>query len=471
VKVIFWGRLISQLIIVSVITTGSAFAAKPLIEGGNEVGFAVLASDGSAWGWGENSGGELGNETGIDSSTPVRAAEIANIADLSIDDFYNWTAVALNDGTVWVWGDVLGRVNHYIPHQISAFTDIVDVAAGPWPMAAVRSDGTLWEYELRSIYSDDEPRQIEGVTNAVAVAVSMSSPYVLLNDGTVWTWEQVTVYDESLEANVLVDQLTQIEGLLDIVQIDGGFNHVIALRADGTVWAWGNNSYGQLGDGSLDSSTSARQVQALTGVYDISAGNRQSAAVRSDGTVWTWGRWRSGLTEYEALPEQVSGYANAVQVSVGRGYGGLVLNSDGDVTTYDGLTVSAIPSADGVGSLNTGPIQESQMPTACRPTYFMDGRLHLPCVSLGEQKLFDVELSLQPEGNLRFSVDTAQVNPLELQSMRDCTVRYTNGEANIPCLVAMDVSLGLDDLLNVVLSLVPDSDPDLQLDVTSIKSY
>ncbi|MCG8489524.1 MAG: hypothetical protein MI756_18795, partial [Chromatiales bacterium] len=298
-KVISWKKVVSGILaIVSISIFSQAHAAKPLLEGGNEVGLVVRASDGTAWAWGSNRNGELGDSTGEDSTLPVKAIDIADIVDISTDDFYSWTAAALADGTVWVWGDVLGRMTHYLPFQIRGFTNIVDVAAGPWPMAAVGADGSLWEYALNSVFNDDEPRQIDGVNNAVSVAVSLNNPYVLRNDGTVWTWERVSVYDETLGYSVAVDELTQIEGLTDIVQIDGGYDHALALRADGTIWAWGSNGYGQLGNGTFENSSAATQFQGLAGAYDISAGYRQSAAVLSDGSVWTWGRWKSTVTDF-----------------------------------------------------------------------------------------------------------------------------------------------------------------------------
>ncbi|MCG7923322.1 MAG: hypothetical protein N0C81_15210 [Candidatus Thiodiazotropha lotti] len=472
-KVFSWKNVVSGiLVILSISIFSQAHAAKPLLEGGNEVGFVVRASDGTAWGWGDNRNGELGDSTGEMSTLPVKALDIADIVDISTDDFYSWTAAALSDGTVWVWGNVLGRMTHYMPFQIRGFSNIVDVAAGPWPMAAVGADGSLWEYALNSVFNDDEPRQINGVNNAVSVAVSLNNPYVLRNDGTVWTWEQVSAYDETLGYSVLVDELTQIDGLTDIVQIDGGYDHALALRADGTIWAWGKNAYGQLGNGSFENSNSATQVEGLTGAYDISAGYRQSAAVLSDGSVWTWGRWKSSITDFVSFPEQVGGFTNAVQVSTGRGLGGLVMDRDGDVVTYNVNTVTAIPNEDDSALLSVGPVLESQIPTACRPTYFMNGKLHLPCVHLGGSTLYDVELSLQAEGNLRFAVDAAtEFTPSTQLQQRNCMTTFADGEADITCLVAMDVTLGLDNLLNVVLTHSLDSDTTTLLDLTQITSY
>ncbi|MEJ2619355.1 MAG: hypothetical protein P8163_03650 [Candidatus Thiodiazotropha sp.] len=72
----------------------------------------------------------------------------------------------------------------------------------------------------------------------------------------------------------------------------------------------------------------------------------------------------------------------------------------------------------------------------------MNGNLHLPCVSLGGNTLYDVDLCLQTDGNLRFAVNVAvEFTPIA-QSKRNCATGFANGEANISCQVAMDVALG-----------------------------
>jgi hypothetical protein len=82
-----------------------------------------------------------------------------------------------------------------------------------------------------------------------------------------------------------------------------------------------------------------------------------------------------------------------------------------------------------------------------------------------------VDLSLQADGNLRFAVNAAVEFTPTAQSSRNCTTSFANGEANISCLVAMDVTLGLDSLLNVVLTHSPESDTTTLLDLTQITSY
>lgn len=43
----------------------------------------ALKADGTVWTWGENSNGQLGNNTTEDSSLPVQAIGLTNVTDIS----------------------------------------------------------------------------------------------------------------------------------------------------------------------------------------------------------------------------------------------------------------------------------------------------------------------------------------------------------------------------------------------------
>lgn len=61
------------------------------------------ASDGTAWSWGSNSPGQLGNGSSVDSSTS--AGQIATLAGVTKVAVGNSFAVAvINNATVWSWG-------------------------------------------------------------------------------------------------------------------------------------------------------------------------------------------------------------------------------------------------------------------------------------------------------------------------------------------------------------------------------
>jgi alpha-tubulin suppressor-like RCC1 family protein len=76
----------------------------------------ALKGDGTVWGWGDNSGGQLGDgSTGVDNAcpgiatpmrgrmTPVQATGLTNVVDVRAGAYHS--LVLKNDGTVWAWGD------------------------------------------------------------------------------------------------------------------------------------------------------------------------------------------------------------------------------------------------------------------------------------------------------------------------------------------------------------------------------
>ena len=138
----------------------------------------------------------------------------------------------------------------------------------------------------------------------------------------------------------------QVTDLKGIKEISAGGGHSLALRKDGTVWTWGSNDSGQLGDGTGgswgDYSALPVQVSGLSDVVEISAGGGYSMALREDGTVWAWGDNSYGQLgsgtggswgDYSALPVQVSGLTGIVAVSAGAWHS-LALKNDGTVWAW-----------------------------------------------------------------------------------------------------------------------------------------
>src|SRR5262249_42139493 len=62
----------------------------------------ALAADGSAWCWGMNSYGELGNGSQADSSRPVRVAGGLQFVSISAGRFH--TCGVTREDVVWCWG-------------------------------------------------------------------------------------------------------------------------------------------------------------------------------------------------------------------------------------------------------------------------------------------------------------------------------------------------------------------------------
>jgi alpha-tubulin suppressor-like RCC1 family protein len=118
---------------------------------GGQHSLAVRA-DGSAWSWGSNVLGELGNGTFGDSNpTPARVQGLDGATAVAAGTNHSLALKA--DGNVWAWGDnyqgQLGTVDSapsYVPVQVANLSGVVAIGAGFIGSQALKADGTVWSW-------------------------------------------------------------------------------------------------------------------------------------------------------------------------------------------------------------------------------------------------------------------------------------------------------------------------------------
>ena len=168
----------------------------------------VLKIDGTVWCWGDNSMGELGNNSTTQSNVPVQVTGLTGVTTIGAGG-YNHTCALKADGTVWCWGNN---------------------ASGEL------GDGTTTERH--------SPTQVTGLTgvSVIATTTSFYGTCVLKTDGTVWCWGQNGVGE--LGDGTVTNRLTpvQVTGLTGVSVVSTSNSTVCALKIDGTVWCWGSNS-------------------------------------------------------------------------------------------------------------------------------------------------------------------------------------------------------------------------------------
>jgi hypothetical protein len=165
-------------------------------------------------------------------------------------------------GTVAMWGSSSG---FEVPPDL---TNVVAIGAGVGHAWAVRQDGSLVGWGVRSVVS----RMPAGLSDVIVVAPGFYHCTALKRDGTVIGWG-VAQYGE-----------TNIPpGLSNVVSVAAGWLHNVALKSDGTVVTWGWNGYGQ-----------TTIPPGLSGVIAVAAGAYHSLVLKSDGTVVAWGKNEAG---------------------------------------------------------------------------------------------------------------------------------------------------------------------------------
>ncbi len=288
------------------------------IAGGVDHSLA-LAGDTSVWSWGVWYILGIGGRTGVNAPTPMLSLRSGIIAIAA----GSWHSLALaGDGTVLAWGDnengQLGNgttgLHHITPVQVVGLSNIVAIAGGQSHSLAVAGDGTAWAWGDNSYgqlgdgttNNSSIPVPVVGLSNLVAIAGGAYNTFALANDGTVWAWGGLLGNGTTNYSSIPV----QVVGLSNIVAIAGGVTHSLALANDGTVWAWGGNAFGQLGNGTTTTSLIPVQVVGLSNIVAIAEGVSHSLALANDDTVWAWGLNRygqlgNGTLQNANLPVQV----------------------------------------------------------------------------------------------------------------------------------------------------------------------
>jgi alpha-tubulin suppressor-like RCC1 family protein len=243
----------------------------------------ALTSAGAAWCWGANFRGELGIPASNLQLTPVAVIAPAGIA---FDQVSAWneaggvTCARSITGEAWCWGannqGQLGRgtrdfVAHAVPEPVSGQLKFATIAAGVGShVCGVTADGTAYCWG--------------GNRNGA------------LGDGT-----NLDSFVPLKVPGVSLQQLT-VGGYFE-----GG--HTCGLTSSGEAYCWGDN---EVGDGTMGG---RRMPVAVAGGHrftSISAGLRHTCGRRIDGTVYCWGSGRTGqlgtnLTISSALPMKVAG--------------------------------------------------------------------------------------------------------------------------------------------------------------------
>ncbi len=318
-----------------------------------DIGILALRSDGALFGWGTMS---LGVPYTSFAATPTRIGQDSDWARPATGSGLGLSSGAIKaDHSLWTWGinfcgmlgtavpvdntwgpyagyDTISYYYEYPPAPVGGY-DWTDVSFGANHVVAVKTDGTLWGWGVRTegrlgdntnISSSpwDYSRCVQPVPMRIGtdndwVEVQAGSTFSVArkSDGTLWQWGC---------DNLIVPTRVGSEGDRWSVYSVGP-DHTLAVRQDdGSLWAWGWNGYGQLGTGNTGDSTIPVRISG--GPWKaVGAGSYHSLALKSDGTLWSFGDNNGGKlgigTQVSSLvPVQVGSAADWDAVGAGEEY-------------------------------------------------------------------------------------------------------------------------------------------------------
>jgi alpha-tubulin suppressor-like RCC1 family protein len=296
----------------------------------------ALAADGTVYTWGNNDNGRLGDNSIIQKETPVRVLKGAYIGTTYLGDDGNNKIIAValggshsialaEDGTVYTWGNnsngQLGdnsTTQRETPVKVlkgdysgttylgdDSNNKIIAVAVSEYNSIALAADGTVYCWGnnnfgqigdnttttprinpvkvLNGAYSGTMYLGDDSNNKIIDVALGYCFSIALAADGTVYSWGNNG--NGRLGDNSIIQKETPVrvlkgaysgttylgdDGNNKIKDVTSGYSHSIALSADNTVYAWGDNSSGQLGDSTITERYIPIKVKGVGGIGDLS---------------------------------------------------------------------------------------------------------------------------------------------------------------------------------------------------------
>lgn len=294
-----------------------------------------LTTDGSAWCWGANPFGQLGDSTITARTAPVAVATPVKFA--SISAAADHTCGLTDSGAAWCWGrnnsGQLGDgtvTNRPAPVQVNLPTGVVlaTLSAGGMDRAfscALTDSGAAWCWGsnhrgqlgrgTRDFVPHSQPELVSG--NLTFTSLSLGSgDYVcgLTAAGTAHCWGAAGALGDGSTTDAFLP--VAVSGGIAFAQVTiGGFqgtSHTCGLTTTGAAYCWGNNEVGSVGDGSTVLRPTPVAVAGGLTFASIDAGFRHTCGRSTAGAVYCWGSGRVGQLgtnsrSSTALPVKVLG--------------------------------------------------------------------------------------------------------------------------------------------------------------------
>lgn len=211
----------------------------------------AVRADGTAYCWGLNNNGQLGNGTTTNSSTPVPVSGGHQFVHITMGE--NFSCGLRTDGNVYCWGINAslelgnGTASSSIPLLVTGGHKFVQIDSGYWHTCGLRTDGNAycWGENL-----SNQLGRTPATNSGVPVAVTGGHKFV---------------------------------------QVSGGNTHSCGLKADGNAYCWGGNAYGQIGDATTATRTSPVAVSGGHQFRSVTASSLYSCGLRTDGAAYCWG--------------------------------------------------------------------------------------------------------------------------------------------------------------------------------------
>jgi len=355
----------------------------------------ALISDGTAYCWGSNEGGQLGiaadttrcrrNDRPIPcEKTPVAVSGGLKFRQVSAGGLH--TCGLTLDGHVYCWGDnLLGELGDpairasAVPVAILSSDLFTAVAAGGSHSCALRTDGAAFCWGANDVGQlgiatvgpgAATPEQVQTSQRFSSISAGSNGTCARVPDGGSYCWGSIWVSRQN------GDELTRPEGNVRRVARAPAFRAIAvggtttcAIGLDDAGYCWEANPSGTIGDGSTEGNTAPQSVHLDVRLVAISVGGAHACAIAQGGRGYCWGADNAGQLgvspfalssrcaisgfSCSLLPVFVTGWRLLQDITAGQGDHTCALTLAGSVYCW---------GAGSMGQLGTGRLSNEWAP-------------------------------------------------------------------------------------------------------------
>jgi alpha-tubulin suppressor-like RCC1 family protein len=286
------------------------FVADQVVAGDQHV--CALTSDGSAYCWGYNGKGQLGDGTNTDRKVPTLVSGSTKFARLAAGRYF--TCGLTSAGATWCWGDnsagQLGNgatgaggdtANKNAPVLVGGNIALQSIVTGQNHVCGLAAAGAAYcwgSYPSGQLGNASGADQTAPGRSAATLALKMlalggdnHTCGLITTDGSAYCWGNNTFgqLGDGKKSNAGQRDPSAVTGGLKFTTIALGRTHTCGLIADGSAYCWGSNAQGQLGDGTVDERLAPVKAAPALKFNSLTAGDSQTCGVTSDGAAYCWG--------------------------------------------------------------------------------------------------------------------------------------------------------------------------------------
>jgi hypothetical protein len=273
----------------------------------------AVSTSGGAYCWGDNSHGELGDNSTTSSLVPVGVSGLSSgVVSISVGDGGTTCAVT-TAGILYCWGDssfgIFGfesTIGSLLPMAVTGLpTGIASFSLGRTHACAVTTSGAAYcwgvnnEGELGNNAGSPgpiPPSVVSRLSSGVrSISVSDNDSCAVTTLGVVYCWGNNSKgqLGTGNTGNALPTEVSGLPARID--SISAGSTHTCAVTTLGVAYCWGSNALGELGDGTTTDSLRPVAVIGLSaGVASIFASQTRTCAITILASAYCWGYYGEG---------------------------------------------------------------------------------------------------------------------------------------------------------------------------------